>query len=428
MIKVFMSRNQPSGKRLFGFVPNVKVRSAFRNSVHTRRYRRKLMRESMAFIFQQLLEWPPNKTRNFALGRAGEYTILWARLTEWILMERLITNSHHSKHLFFETHVNYNGQPFPALQQPNVMLNVVPKSHDNASRDVQSDDAWFCHSPFKLIVIPHLSTFRCRNKEQSTREIWRVWQAHNNCNISPVDVIAVRLHERRMIPRRIFQIGGIIVHKTSSQGNIGGTLIKAQRWPQHVNDKVFDVLIEVLFDLNEACWYPWDFFDNAVLGQAIFFKTRNYFKFHLSEAKQWIWLNGSNVMVRKLPLTGTGNSTFLVQVWFQKIVSERSMLMSAYTSMNTNLTIWLLLDCACIAFCDIAQHNLISPVVSQTTFSNNTLIRWRLTLTRHLERILVSRDAIDLTMIFTLFVVLRTRKCVDIWMKVMKLLLSDYNK
>ena len=76
MIKLFMSRNQPSGKRLFGFVPNVKVRSAFRNSVHTRRYRRKLMRESMAFIFQQLLEWPPNKTRNFALGRAGEYTIL----------------------------------------------------------------------------------------------------------------------------------------------------------------------------------------------------------------------------------------------------------------------------------------------------------------------------------------------------------------
>jgi hypothetical protein len=72
MIKIFMTRTQPSGKRLFGFVPNIKVRSAFRNSIFTRRYRRRLMRESMAFIFQQLLEWPLNKTRNFALGPTGK--------------------------------------------------------------------------------------------------------------------------------------------------------------------------------------------------------------------------------------------------------------------------------------------------------------------------------------------------------------------
>ena len=47
---------------------------------------------------------------------------------------------------------------------------------------------------------------------------------------------------------------------------------------------------------------------------------------------------------------------------------------------NIKITLWLLHDCACIAFSDIAQH-LVLPVVSQKSFSNEyhqTISMWRL--------------------------------------------------
>ena len=66
------SRNRASGKRLLGFLPNIKVRTAFRDSSYVQAFRRTVMRTAMAFIFKQILE-EPYAAKNMALGPSGEH-------------------------------------------------------------------------------------------------------------------------------------------------------------------------------------------------------------------------------------------------------------------------------------------------------------------------------------------------------------------
>ena len=71
-------RNKLSGKRLFGFLPTVRVRTAFRGSVFIKRYRRLLNRIAMKFVVQQILDLGPTGQRNFAIGNSGKPTIAHA--------------------------------------------------------------------------------------------------------------------------------------------------------------------------------------------------------------------------------------------------------------------------------------------------------------------------------------------------------------
>lgn len=66
------SRNRASGKRLLGFLPNIKVRTAFRDSSYVQAFRRTVMRSAMAFIFKQILE-EPYAPKNMALGASGAH-------------------------------------------------------------------------------------------------------------------------------------------------------------------------------------------------------------------------------------------------------------------------------------------------------------------------------------------------------------------
>jgi hypothetical protein len=48
----------------------VRVRTAFRDSVYVQTFKRQIMRASMAFLVQQILD-EPSVSRNFALGHKG---------------------------------------------------------------------------------------------------------------------------------------------------------------------------------------------------------------------------------------------------------------------------------------------------------------------------------------------------------------------
>ena len=48
----------------------MRVRTAFRDSVYVQTFKRQIMRASMAFLVQQILD-EPNVPRNFALGHKG---------------------------------------------------------------------------------------------------------------------------------------------------------------------------------------------------------------------------------------------------------------------------------------------------------------------------------------------------------------------
>lgn len=57
---------------MLGFLPNIKVRTAFRDSSYVQAFRRTVMRSAMAFIFKQILE-EPYAPKNMALGDSGEH-------------------------------------------------------------------------------------------------------------------------------------------------------------------------------------------------------------------------------------------------------------------------------------------------------------------------------------------------------------------
>ena len=57
---------------MLGFLPNIKVRTAFRDSSYVQEFKRVIMRACMGFLFKQLLD-EPKKSKNFALGDGGNF-------------------------------------------------------------------------------------------------------------------------------------------------------------------------------------------------------------------------------------------------------------------------------------------------------------------------------------------------------------------
>lgn len=65
-------KEQSLRKAIVGILPNIKVRTAFRDSSYVQAFRRTVMRSAMAFIFKQILE-EPYAPKNMALGDSGEH-------------------------------------------------------------------------------------------------------------------------------------------------------------------------------------------------------------------------------------------------------------------------------------------------------------------------------------------------------------------
>ena len=75
-LQINFVRNKAAGKRLLGFLPNVKVRTAFRDSTYVQTFRRELMRASMEFMIGQITD-NASTPRNLALGQNGAQYVLY---------------------------------------------------------------------------------------------------------------------------------------------------------------------------------------------------------------------------------------------------------------------------------------------------------------------------------------------------------------
>lgn len=96
--------------------------------------------------------------------------------------------------------MNNNAFASSLLELTNIVLHVVPQNNSNPSAYVYGGDTSSLFNWIQSIRIKcYVSAFACRNEQQTTRVIvWWRQSKYNRCN-SSLNVVAVGLHEGRVV-------------------------------------------------------------------------------------------------------------------------------------------------------------------------------------------------------------------------------------